>query len=149
MPGRIRTKLAAVGLAVAASAALAVAATPANPAAAATPAAVPSPTTTTIPYCRVSFPVVAQWPTAYVLNIVITNISSVPVRWRLVIRFYGPVLGASVWNASYTQAGSVATVVPYPPSDVMPPGVSVTIGQLILSGGTIVLPTGEVTCTPV
>ena len=153
MRGRIGTKLAAVCVAVAASATLATAATPA--AASTTPAAAPavilSPTATASPSCRVSFSLVAQWPGGYIVSIVITNISSVPVRWRLVIRFPGsdPNPIVQVWNANYVQSGSVATIVPIPPSDVLQPGQSVAIGQLILVGGTIVLPIGEVTCTPV
>lgn len=153
MHGRIRTKLAAACLAVAASATLATATTPAaasNPAAAA-PAVILSPTATARPYCRVSFSLVTQWPGGYMVNIVITNISSVPVRWRLVIRFPGsdPNPIVQVWNATYTQSGLVGTLVPNPPFDVLQPGQSAAVGQLILSGGTVVLPIGEVTCTPV
>ena len=153
MRSRIRTKLAAVCVAVAASATLATAATPA--AASTTPAAAPavilSPTATASPYCRVSFSLVAQWPGGYIVNIVITNISSVPVRWRLVIRFPGsdPNPIVQVWNATYTQSGLTGTLVPNPPFDVLQPGASAAVGQLILTGGTVVLPIGEVTCTPV
>jgi len=153
MHSRIGTKLAAVCLAVAASATLATAATPAaasNPAAAA-PAVILSPTATASPYCRVSFTLAAQWPGGYIVNIVITNISSVPVRWRLVIRFPGsdPNPIVQVWNATYTQSGLTGTLVPNPPFDVLQPGASAAVGQLILTGGTVVLPIGEVTCTPV
>lgn len=153
MHSRIGTTLAAVCLAVAASATLATAATPAaasaNPAVA--PAVILSPTATADPYCRVTFTLVTQWPGGYIVNIVITNISSVPVRWRLVIRFPGsdPNPIVQVWNASYTQSGLVGTLVPNPPFDVLQPGQSAAVGQLILSGGTVVLPIGEVTCTPV
>ena len=153
MHSRIGTTLAAVCLAVAASATLATAATPAaasaNPAVA--PAVILSPTATADPYCRVTFTLVTQWPGGYIVNIVITNISSVPVRWRLVIRFPGsdPNPIVQVWNASYTQSGLVGTLVPNPPFDVLQPGQSAAVGQLILTGGTVVLPIGEVTCTPV
>lgn len=153
MRSRIGTKLAAVCVAGAASATLATAATPA--AASTTPAAAPavilSPTATASPYCRVSFSLVAQWPGGYMVNIVITNISSVPVRWRLVIRFPGsdPNPIVQVWNATYTQSGLVGTLVPNPPFDVLQPGQSAAVGQLILTGGTVVLPIGEVSCTPV
>jgi cellulase/cellobiase CelA1 len=151
MRGRIRTKLAAIGLAVAATATLATAVTAATPAAAAAPAIIVEPTATATPYCRVSFTIVNQWPGGEIVAIVVTNISSVPVRWRLVLRFPGsnPNPIVQVWNANYVQSGSVATIVPIPPSDVLQPGQSVAIGQLILIGGTIVLPIGEVTCTPV
>lgn len=149
MHSRIRTKLAAVCLAVAASATLAAAATPAV--AATTPAVVLSPTATASPYCQVTFPLAAQWPGGYMVNIVITNVSSVPVRWRLVIRFPGsdPNPIVQVWNATYTQSGLTGTLVPNPPFDVLQPGQSAAVGQLILTGGTVVLPIGEVTCTPV
>ena len=153
MRSRIGTKLAAVCVAVAACATLATAATPA--AASTTPAAAPavilSPTATASPYCRVSFSLAAQWPGGYIVNIVITNISSVPVRWRLVIRFPGsdPNPIVQVWNANNTQSGLVGTLVPNPPFDVLQPGASAAVGQLILTGGTVVLPIGEVTCTPV
>jgi cellulase/cellobiase CelA1 len=146
MRSRIRTKLAASCLAVAATATLA---TTATPAAAATPADVlPSPTTTT-QYCRVSFTLLNQWPGGYEVGIVITNISSVPVRWRLTIRSSGPILLAQVWNGTAAQSGSTVTIVPNPPFDVLNPGQSAMIGELILSGGTVVLPIGDVTCTPV
>ena len=153
MRGRIGRKLAAVCVAVAASATLATAATPAAASTlpAAAPAVILSPTATASPYCRVSFSLVTQWPGGYIVNIVITNISSVPVRWRLVIRFPGsdPNPVVQVWNANYTQSGLVGTLVPNPPFDVLQPGASAAVGQLILTGGTVVLPIGEVTCTPV
>lgn len=145
MRSRIRTKLAAVALAVAASATLA---TAASPAAAATPTAVPGATVAYDQYCRVDFTLVTQWPGGAVVSVVVTNTSSLTVRWRLVIRSYLPVSG-SFWNATVTQSGSTITVVPWPPSDVLRPGQSVMIGQLVLTGATITLPTGEVTCTPV
>lgn len=145
MHSPIGTRLAAIGLAVAASAALATAPTPA---AAAASTVVPNPTTTAVQYCQVTFNVAAQWSTGYILTITITNISSVPVRWRLVLRFSGPTPIVQAWNANYTQSGSVVTAVPIPPYDVLQPGQSVTVGQLIASGGTIVLPAAEVTCTP-
>lgn len=145
MRSRVRTKLAAVTLAVAASATLA---TAASPAAAATPTAVPGATVAYDQYCRVDFNLVTQWPGGAVVSVVVTNTSALTVRWRLVIRSYLPVSG-SFWNATVTQSGSTITVVPWSSSDTLRPGQSVMIGQLILTGGTITLPTGEVTCTPV
>lgn len=141
MGHRIRTKLAAVGLAVAASAALATGATPA--AASSAVAAADS-------YCQASFYIASQWSGGYVFNITVSNVSSTPVRWRLVVVFSGPVLSIQVWNAQYTQSGSVGIIIPVPPNDVLQPGQSVTVGAAVTTGGgTVTPPQLQVTCTPV
>jgi cellulase/cellobiase CelA1 len=145
MARRIRTTFAAICLTLVSSAAFAVAASPAG---AAVPAAPRPDTATADAYCDVTFTVLAQWSTGYVAGFAVRNISSVPVRWRLVLTFPGPVLSIQVWNATYSQSGSVATIIPVPPSDLLQPGQSIMVGVFVASGSVVILPRPEVTCSP-
>jgi hypothetical protein len=110
-----------------------------SPAAAAEPGA----------YCEVTAGVVARWAAGYSVLLAVRNVSDVPVRWNVVrLRFTGPVLSAQVWNATYTQTGPEATVVPWPGSGLLTPGATATIGMINASGTVVTPPPPDVTCTP-
>lgn len=140
MGRRIRITLAAVCAAVVASTTLAAA--PAT----ATPSTEPA-TTTADAYCDVTLNVLNQWATGYGAGFTVRNISAVPVRWRLVLKFPGPIWSVQTWNATVTQSGSITTIVPSPPSGVLQPGQSAMVGMFYASR-TTPLPQAEVACTP-
>ena len=151
MGSQIRTRLATIAVGITTAAALTTIATPAaaaTPAIARTATAAAATAAIADPYCQATIVVEAQWSSGAVLEVLVRNISSVPVRWRVTIRFFGPVT-VQVWNAQYTQSGSVGTLVPLPPNDILQPGQSVIAGQFILTGTPIVLPQVDVSCTPV
>ena|SRR5690348_1601583 len=105
--------------------------------------------TTTDAYCDVTFTIYSQWSTGYSAGITIRNVSQVPVRWRLALRFVAPVLGFQVWNSTATMTGSVLTIVPNPGYDVIQPGQSVVVGFFTASGNGTTPPQPTVTCAPV
>ncbi|MEJ3745097.1 cellulose binding domain-containing protein [Actinomycetes bacterium KLBMP 9797] len=149
MDRRIRRTLATVCATIAASAMFAATATPVAAAPVSQPATTTTTTTTTAdPYCEATLTVLTQWATGYGAGFAVRNISAVPVRWQLVLKFPAPVWSVQAWNATVTQTGTVATIVPSPTTGVLAPGQSAMVGMFYASG-TTPLPQAEVTCTPV
>jgi cellulase/cellobiase CelA1 len=102
------------------------------------------------PYCVASVMVVSQWSTGYAAMFTVRNISTVTVRWRLVVTLYGPVWGFSVWNATATQNGSTIAIVPAPAGGILAPGQTAYVGEIFapqVPGAQP--PQVVVTCTPV
>lgn len=146
MGRRIRTTVASICAMTVAAAALAVS----GPPAAAAQAAGSQVTATEAEpeYCRVTLTVISQWSNGYAVTFSVTNISTVPVRWRLEFVFAGPVPVLQAWNATATMSGSVATITPWPSTGVIPPGASVMVGMFNGSGPVVQLPQARVICTP-
>ena len=145
-------KIAAVGMTALAAAFVATAASPAAaaPAGRAPTAVVSDTTDTATRYCDVSITVLTQWSTGYGATFTVRNISTVPVRWQLSVRFPAPIWSLQVWNASATQTGSITSITPYPPGGTLAPGQSTMVGAYYAPGNiNTAPPQAVVTCTPV
>lgn len=128
----------------------------AAPAATAAPALVPvanvaqDTTDTATRYCDSTLTVLTQWSTGYGAAFTVRNISTVPVRWQLTVRFPGPIWSLQLWNATASQTGSVTTIVPAPPTGTLAPGQSTMVGTYYAAGSpNAAPPQAVVTCTPV
>lgn len=106
---------------------------PANPTP--TPTATPTRTPTVTPTpapgaaCSVQYVVTNQWPGGFGVSITITNTSTTPVNeWSLRWTYVNGQAITQIWNASFTQAGSVFTATNLSYNSLIAPGSTTNFG---------------------
>jgi cellulase/cellobiase CelA1 len=78
--------------------------------------------------CAVVYTVQAQWATGFLGGITVTNIGTVPVRWRVSLRYLPGQGVVQAYGAVVGQDGDAVTMTGgYPWNSVLMPGQSVTI----------------------
>ena len=79
--------------------------------------------------CRVIYQLESQWSTGFLVNIVVTNLSSTPITgWHLAFTFPNEQLITQLWNGTFTQGGEQVTITNASWNGAIAPNGTITSG---------------------
>lgn len=91
----------------------------------------PPPSPSSSPSCRVTYTISSQWGGGFVADLKVSNTGPAPITgWRLTFQFGGDQRIASVWNATFSQAGAAVTLDNLDYNRAIEPGGSTSLGML-------------------
>jgi cellulase/cellobiase CelA1 len=101
---------------------------------------------TTAAACSATFAVVNSWAGAFQGQVTVLSTGTAPTNgWTVTLTFPGPVSPYQIWNATFTQSGTVIIIKNLSYNGVLAPGQSTSAGFLATVTGTLGTPT--ITCT--
>jgi len=99
--------------------------------------------------CQAVLTIAAQWPGGYQGVVTVTNVSSVPIRWRVVITF--PDGTTITLPPGFVVARNGTSWWVHPPmwAEILPPGASASVSFVAGTTGAHTAPTVTCVATPV
>lgn len=98
--------------------------------------------------CRAVLTITAQWSSGYQGVVTVTNISTVPIRWRVIITFPDGTTITLPPGFVVTRSGSSWWIYPPAWNEILPPGASTSVGFVASTTGMPTLPTVTCAATP-